>query len=53
LKISSRRTVIPNAAELRREILDEAHQIRYIVHPNNNKMCQDLKKKFWVVWHEA
>jgi len=38
LKISSRRTVIPNDAELRREILDEAHQTRYTIHPNNNKM---------------
>lgn len=47
LKTSSGRTVIPNDAELRRDILDEAHQTRYTVHPSNNKMYQDLKKKFW------
>jgi hypothetical protein len=38
---------IPNDAELRRDILVKAHQTRYIVHLGNNKMCQDLKKKFW------
>jgi hypothetical protein len=47
LKTSSGRTVIPNDAELRRDILDKVHQTRYIVHPGNNKMYQDLKKKFW------
>jgi hypothetical protein len=38
LNTSSGRKVIPNDAELRREILDEAHQTRYTIHPNNNKM---------------
>jgi hypothetical protein len=47
LKTTSGRTVIPNDAELRRNILDEAHQTRYTVHPGNNKMYQDLKRKFW------
>jgi len=47
LKTSGGRIVIPNDAELRRDILDEAHQTRYTVHPGNNKMYQDLKKKFW------
>lgn len=47
LKTSNGRTIIPNDAELRRDILDEAHQTRYIVHPGNNKMYQDLKNKFW------
>jgi hypothetical protein len=45
LKTTSGRTVIPNDAELRRNILDEAHQTRYTVHPGNNKMYQDLKSK--------
>jgi hypothetical protein len=48
-KTSSGRNVVPKNAELRRDILDEAHQTRYTVHPGNNKMYQDLKKKFW--WH--
>ena len=40
-------TVVPNDAKLKREILNEAHQTRYTVHPGNTKMYQDLKKKFW------
>jgi hypothetical protein len=47
LKTSNGRTIIPMDAELRRYILDEAIQTRYTVHPGNNKMYQDLKKKFW------
>jgi hypothetical protein len=44
--MSSGRTIIPNDAKLRKYILDEAHQIRYIVHPDN-KMYQHLKKFWW------
>jgi hypothetical protein len=47
LKTGNGRIVIPNDAELRRDILDKAHQTRYTVHPGNNKMYQDLKNKFW------
>lgn len=47
LKTSSGRVVVPGNAELRRDILDEAHQTRYTVHLGNNKMYQDLKKRFW------
>jgi hypothetical protein len=47
LKTNSRRTVIPNDAELRMKLFDEVHETRYTVHPDNNKMYQDLKKKFW------
>jgi hypothetical protein len=36
-----------NDAKLRRKNIDEAHQTWYIVHLGNNKMNQDLKKKFW------
>jgi len=49
LRTGDARTVIPNDAELRREILDEAHKSRYTIHPGSTKMYQDLKKKFW--WH--
>lgn len=49
LKTGSKRAMIPSNAELRRDILNEAHQTRYTVPPGNNKMYQDLKKKFW--WH--
>jgi hypothetical protein len=47
LKTSNGRTVVPSDAKLRRNILDEAHQTRYTIHPGNNKMYQDMKKNFW------
>jgi hypothetical protein len=46
LRSGDARTIIPNDAELRRDILDEAHKTRYTIHPGNTKMYQDLKKKF-------
>jgi isochorismate hydrolase len=47
LNTNSGISVVPNDAKLRRKILDEAHQTWYTIHPDNNKMYQDLKKKFW------
>jgi len=47
LKTSSGKTIIPCDTELRRDILDEAHQTRYTIHLGNNKMYRDLKKRFW------
>jgi hypothetical protein len=47
LRTGDARTVIPNDAKLRRDILDEAHKTRYTIHLGNTKMYQDLKKKFW------
>jgi hypothetical protein len=32
--------------ELRCKIMDEAHCSRYSIHPETNKIYQDLKKKF-------
>jgi hypothetical protein len=49
LRTGDAKTVIPKDAEIRRDILDEAHKSRYTVHPGNTKMYQDLKRKFW--WH--
>jgi hypothetical protein len=46
LKTSNGRAIVPSNAEFRKDILDEAHQTRYTVHPDNNKMYQDLKKRF-------
>jgi hypothetical protein len=45
LRTSNGKTVIPSNTELRRDILDEAHQT-HTIHPGNNKMYQDLKKRF-------
>jgi hypothetical protein len=33
--------------ELYRKIMDEAHYLRYSIHPGTNKMYQDLKKIFF------
>jgi len=39
--------VVPKNFELRKKILDEAHESQFSIHPGSNKMYQDLKKKFW------
>jgi hypothetical protein len=41
------RLVVPKNFELRHKIMDEAHCLRYSIHPETNKMYQDLKKNFW------
>lgn len=38
LRTGDARIVIPNDAELKRDILDEAHKNKYIIHPGNTKM---------------
>ncbi|WVZ76063.1 hypothetical protein U9M48_024065 [Paspalum notatum var. saurae] len=39
--------VVPKDMELRKKILDEAHTSMFTIHPDSNKMYQDLKQKFW------
>jgi hypothetical protein len=39
--------VVPKDAELRQQILDEAHLSRYSVHPRSTKMYQDMKQHYW------
>ncbi|WVZ63608.1 hypothetical protein U9M48_013224 [Paspalum notatum var. saurae] len=41
------RLVVPKDMELRKKILDKAHTSMFTMHPGSNKMCQDLKQKFW------
>src|SRR5213083_2205899 len=41
------RLVVPKDRELRRQILDEAHHSRFLIHPGSTKMYQDLKPRFW------
>jgi hypothetical protein len=41
------RLVVPKDFELRCKIMDEAHFSLYSIHPETNKMYQDLKKNFW------
>jgi hypothetical protein len=41
------RIVVPKDAEVRQQILDEAHLSRYSIHPGSTKMYQDLKQNYW------
>ena len=38
---------VPNVADLKNEIMREAHSSRYSIHPGSTKMYQDLKRNFW------
>jgi hypothetical protein len=41
------RIVVPKDAEVRQQILDEAHLSRYSIHHGSTKMYQDLKQHYW------
>ncbi|KAL5560352.1 hypothetical protein UlMin_036563 [Ulmus minor] len=41
------RLCIPDDAELKEQLLSEAHATPYSVHPGATKMYQDLKGRFW------
>jgi hypothetical protein len=41
------RLCVPNVQSIWELILKEAHETAYSIHPGSEKMCQDLKKKFW------
>jgi hypothetical protein len=38
---------VPKDAEVRQQILDEAHLSRYCIHPESTNMYQDIKKYYW------
>jgi predicted SPOUT superfamily RNA methylase MTH1 len=42
-----KRLVVPVDPEIKKIILDEAHQSKFSIHPGSTKMYQDLKKNFW------
>jgi hypothetical protein len=42
-----KRLVVPKVLELRKKILDEAHDSLLSIHPGSTKMYQDLKPGFW------
>jgi len=42
-----KRLVVPKNLELRKKILDEAHESQFPIYPGSNKMYQDLRKNFW------
>jgi hypothetical protein len=39
--------VVPVDPEIKKIILDEAHQSKFSIHPSSTKMYQDLKQNFW------
>jgi hypothetical protein len=42
-----KRVCVPQDPELRKLILQEAHDSPYSIHPGNTKMYMDLKGRFW------
>jgi len=41
------RLCVPDKEEIKRKILEEAHNTRYSVHPGGTKMYRDLRQFFW------
>jgi hypothetical protein len=41
------RLVVPKKATLKKKILDEAHTLRYSIHPGSTKMYHDLRQQLW------
>jgi len=41
------RLCVPKNEGLRKQILEEAHNTRYSVHPGGTKMYKDLRQYFW------
>ena len=41
------RIVVPKDHQLRRQILDEAHLLKFSIHPGSTKMYQDLRQNYW------
>ncbi|XP_016168602.1 uncharacterized protein LOC107611160 [Arachis ipaensis] len=41
------RICVPAQEDLRKDILTEAHESKFSMHPEKNKMYQDMKKMFW------
>jgi hypothetical protein len=39
--------VVPRREALEKKILDEAHTLRYSIHPGSTKMYHDLRQQFW------
>jgi hypothetical protein len=40
---------VPNDPEIKKLILQEAHDSPYSIHPGNTKMYMDVKERFWWV----
>ena len=42
-----KRLVVPNQENLKKQILNEAHESLFSIHPGSNKMYRDVRKRFW------
>ena len=38
---------IPPVIEIKREILQEAHTLKFSIHPGSTKMYQDMRQYYW------
>ncbi|GFZ15639.1 hypothetical protein Acr_25g0000480 [Actinidia rufa] len=47
LKFQGRRLCVPNIPEVKRQVLEEAHNTKFTMHPGGTKMYRDLKETFW------
>src|SRR5215468_4063503 len=43
----NKRLVVPQTGEVRKQVLKEAHESPYTMHPGSTKMYQDLKQTYW------
>ena len=41
------RLYVPNVEVLKREIMEEAHNSAYAMHPESTKMYRTLKENYW------
>jgi hypothetical protein len=41
------RLVVPRNEALKKKILDEAHILRYSIHPGSTKIYHNLRQQFW------
>ncbi|GFY87070.1 hypothetical protein Acr_05g0007090 [Actinidia rufa] len=41
------RLCVPNIPEVKRRVLEEAHNTKFTMHPGGTKMYKDLKETFW------
>ncbi|XP_028112450.1 uncharacterized protein LOC114310606 [Camellia sinensis] len=41
------RLCIPGHSNLRKRVMTEAHNSKFVIHPGNTKMHHDLKQNFW------
>lgn len=42
-----RRMYMPDDKALKKEVLREAHELRFVVHPRSTKMHKDLNEFYW------